>query len=114
MSTQFVLSGGGIEPRTSVALSTTNLTDVYTGRDEPRAAATEITIRNSHSSAVVVDIFYYDGMTNNHIWTTSLAADSSELVDIAIPLLDGHKVKAQADTANVVTVSILPLLAQQR
>lgn len=96
---------GGIEASIPVRLTTTAITDIYTGTDKNSTAAT-ITIANETGGAVSVIISYFDGTTNHAVFRKSVPAnDTIQVTNMPMKLKIGDKVKATAGTANALTVT---------
>lgn len=95
---------GGLESPDPTRLTSTSLTDIVTGEDRTAVIA-RVHVSNETGSAAQLDCYYYDGTTDFLEWSISVAANSTEYLDTWIRLNDGAKFKAQAGTANALTVS---------
>ena len=96
---------GGLELTDSVALTTTSITDIYEATSNAEICA-GFCIVNEHSSAIVVSVYRYDGSTDVLYWQKSIPA-GEPVIESGIPrwLREGYKIKAEAATANQITIT---------
>jgi hypothetical protein len=96
---------GGLELTDSVELTTTAVTDVYEATSNTEICA-GFCIVNEHSSAVDVSIYRYDGSSDVLFWKKPVPANDT-LTEADIPrwLRESYKIKAEAATANVITIT---------
>ena len=96
---------GGLELTDSVALTTTAVTDVYEATSNTEICA-GFCIVNEHSSPIVVSVYRYDGSTDVLYWQKSIPAGDT-VIESDIPrwLREGYKIKAEAATANQITIT---------
>ncbi len=100
---------GTIQKPTSVRLTTTGITDIYTAIDNLDTVVA-ILIVNETAGAVDCLVDWFDGTTNNHIDAITFTAakgSKSPPLDQPIRLLTGHKIKATASVANQITVTVI-------
>jgi hypothetical protein len=96
---------GGLELTDSVNLTTTSLTDIHEATSNTEICA-GFCIVNEHTSAIVVSVYRYDGSTDVLYWEKSIPAGDT-VIESDIPrwLREGYKIKAQAATANHITIT---------
>jgi hypothetical protein len=96
---------GGLELTDSVALTTTSLTDIHEATSNTEICA-GFCIVNEHSSAIVVSVYRYDGSTDALYWQKSIPAGDT-VIESDVPrwLREGYKIKAEAATANQITIT---------
>jgi hypothetical protein len=102
---------GALEQPTSVRLTSTSITDIYTATNPNGTTVVAITLANETAGAVIVKIDRYDGSTNFNTFRRSVAANATEILsDFPMKLRSGHKIRATADGANAITVNCAVVL----
>ena len=104
---------GAIQEPTSVALSTTDVTDIYTLGSTETVRIVGIIVANvDASNACGIKLWYTLGSTDYLIYQGDVAAQSTVTEALAHPLhLDGRKgtrkIRAQAEAADDLTVTVI-------
>jgi len=108
MSVNLALSGAPIRPK-STLLTTTSATVVFTASDKVPSTVVWISVVNQDGSARLVTLEWNDGTTDRKFWQKSVAANTTEMIDVLLSLSSKtatQTVKATAASANVVTVTV--------
>jgi len=109
MSALVPLAGTPQKPDRKLITGTSSKNDVHTvpSTQNSFSAITSIAIASAHGSGVLVRLFVYDGATDFLFWSGTIAANgalSAELPGLPLFLFQGEKLKADAATADVITV----------
>lgn len=99
---------GSIDGPYRVALSTTNVTDIAGPFNGPSKVAS-IALANVHASTTYFCKLYYHNGTSSLLWGIyNVPAESTTIVDdFPLPLIAGHKLQAQAEAIDVITVTAI-------
>lgn len=96
---------GGLQVPFPVLLSNTSTTELLTATDNSTTVSS-VSIGNDSGSAVQVKLYYYDGATDFLVFIRSIPAnDTVVLSNMPLALRNGNKLKAQASTGNVITIT---------
>ena len=108
MSVSGNYQGGLVSPK-PIKLTTNAKTDVVVAINNNETIAS-YTITNehssSHSSSIVVKCYFHDGATDHLVFIGDVASGKTVFVsDAPLRLLSGHKFKAEAATADKITIT---------
>lgn len=110
----------GLEEPTSLLLTTTSVTDVYsiTAGAKATSIVYGIIIANADSTARKVSVWWTSNATDYLIFVNTVGANETMTVGLDAPIKlfaksTARKIRAQAAAANVVTVTVLSALAGQ-
>lgn len=109
MSVNLALTGAPGRPQ-STLLTTTSATVVLTASDKTPTTVAWISVVNQDSSARLVTLEWNDGTTDRKFWQKSVAANSTEFLDLLLSLYSKaatQTIKATAAAADVVTVTVV-------
>ena len=94
---------GQLEKPNPIRLTTTNSTTIVTGFDNTRMVA-RFSLANETGSGVLVTCHYDDGTAEHLIWSTTIAANGAEIVEMPVRLYENDEFKVTAASANAITV----------
>jgi hypothetical protein len=105
-------SVGTLQEPKSTRLTTTALTTVWTPSDFETGI--QVVLANETAGAVVANVYWNNGTTDYLLIAKSVPANDHVVVEVAIRLISGHLLKAQAPaTANAITVSVITAKSQR-
>lgn len=113
---------GNLQQPVSVKLADTSVNDVLSLTVDTTGGITTVAgiiVVNQDTSEQLVSIWWNDGTSDYAIYEGKVAANSAITVALEVPLVlytktAARKIKAQAAKADVVTVTVVTTLANQR
>lgn len=106
MTVSILIAGGLTIPQFKVLSGATDQ-DVYmaTGKQERVVSASVV---NTTGGAITTKLMWLkSGGSDVPYWTKSVAANSTEVVDFPIRLLEGDKIRANGNTGITITLAVL-------